>query len=359
MAERRRVPVTRGSTPGPLQKSTSSSTPSLPSIHKSNASTAKSGIYGRQWNTEVGRYLHEKGQRSWLRQQGKHAMVDFSESERAELQRYFEGIAEVVTGNGGRRIKVDRLEDMLISLGLAVNRREVDEIVKTIDDNQSGELDFEQYLTIVRTCADPAIFQVFKSMIDGTLGDRNLNFRTVISGYRRGMIMDATGARQPFLGEPEPDKAKKQEMEAAKKRGQRILDSFANLQKSRYDRGEKRGDRGETGEDSMPFDGAGFVPTGGMQMLWHTVCQEQRLVPSRPASADKRTLEPPRSPRDIIESIVQAKSKKPKRKMGTLVIGAPHGLGKAVSSPGLGGTSSRPGTQEGRRDISQIPIQPF
>merc|ERR1719197_749858 len=115
---------------------------------------------------------------------------------------------------------------MLISLGLAANRREVNEIVSGIDDNDSGELDFEQYLTIVRTRADPAMFQVFKSMIDGTLGDRNLNFRTVISGYRRGMIMDGTGARDK-PGEPESDKAKKQELEAAKKRGKRILANFA------------------------------------------------------------------------------------------------------------------------------------
>merc|ERR1712096_77039 len=124
--------------------------------------------------------------------------------------------------------------------------------------------------------------------------------------------------------------------------GKRILENFANLQKSRYDRGEKRGDRGEKGEDSMPFDGSGFVPTGGMQMLWHTVCQEHSLVPSRPASADKRTLEPPRSPRDIINSIVQANTKRSNKKKGTLVIGAPDSLSKASSSPDLR-ANSRPG----------------
>lgn len=341
--------------PGPVLKSKSSSTPTLPPIHRPNAQIAPSqGIYGRNWNVEHRRLLHEGRERAWLRQQGKHAMVDFSPQERQELRRYFEAIAEVETDSKGRkqrRIRVDRLEDMLISLGLAGNRREVDEIVKAIDDKESGELDFEQYLTIVRTHADGAIFQVFKAMIDGKLGDKNLNFRTVISGYRRGMIMDATGARlNQVPGESEPDKMRKQENDAVKKRGTRILNNFANLQKSRFDRGEKRGDRGERGEDSMPFDGSGFVPTGGMQMLWHTVCQEHSLVPSRPASADKRTLEPPRSPSDIVKSIVQANKKKNSHRKGTLVIGAPDSLSKAVSAPDLRVTS-RPSTQEGRREF--------
>merc|ERR1711988_1184427 len=165
------------------------------------------------------------------------------------------------------------------------------------------------------------------------------------------MIMDATGATEFGLkpiADAEADKLKKQEAKSAHTRGKFILDNFANLQKGRFERGEKRGIRGEAGEDAMPFDGSGFVPTGGMQMLWHTVCQEHSLTPSRPASADKRTLEPPRSPRDIIESIVQANSKRTLKKKGTLVIGAPDSMSKAASSPELRPTS-RPSTQEGRR----------
>jgi hypothetical protein len=294
-------------------------------------------------------------------------MIDFSEQERSELRQYFNAIAEVETAPGKqRRVRVDRLEDMLISLGLAANRFEVEKIVKEIDDEGSGELDFEQFLMIVsRKGAHPAIFQVFKAMIDGDLGDRNLNFRTVISGARRAMIMDATGAndydfavnvKPPVCAEEaEAQGLKKQELQVSQKRGKRILENFANLQKTRFERGQKRGDRGERGEDGMPFDGSGFVPTGNMHMLWHTVCQEHNLVPSRPASADKRTLEPPRSPRDIIASIVQGNSKRTLKKKGTLVIGAPDSMSKAASSPELRSTS-RPSTQEGRREYSAKPL---
>jgi len=339
--------------PGPVQRSMSSSV-SLPDIHRPKLQTSPlKGIHGRQWTTENRRLLHEMRERSWLKQQGKHAMVDFSERERKELRTYFEAIAEAEPTSPKKqgRIRVDRLEDMLISLGLAGNRREVGEIVRAIDDKGSGELDFEQYLTIVRTIAGPAIFTVFKAMIDGKLGDANLHFRTVISSYRRRMIMDATGVRCPSKSAPllvpqadlEQDKTRKQEdVWTRKKRGKRILDNFANLQKVRYDKGEKRGERGEAGEDSMPWAGSGFVPTGGMQMLWHTVCAENNLVPSRPTSADKRALEPPRSPRDIIQSIVSASTKRPSRR-GTLIIAAPDTDGGEVTS--------RPTTQEGHMEI--------
>lgn len=373
------LPKRRSSTiPGPVAQQPMSKTPSLPAIHQSKGATAPKvvtaplrGIYGRHWTSENKRLLHEMDMRSWLRQQGKNGHVDFSDLERTELRRYFEAIAEVETpGSMERRIRVDRLEDMLISLGLASNRGEVDEIVRALDDSDSGagELDFEQFLTIVRTREGPAMFQAFKAMIDGKLGDRNLNFRTVISGYRRRRIMEATGARLNMPGEVEPDIPRKQEMEYAKMRGKRILDNFANLQQTRFEKGEKRGDRGEKGEDSMPFDGSahdGSVakpPTGFMQKLWHTVCQENDLEP-HVANQGPRLLERPRSPSDIIDSIVKGPTQRACRRKGTLIIGAPNSMGQADSCPDLRGVSSRPsteqtsrpGTREGHREIRMQP----
>jgi hypothetical protein len=333
--------------PGPLRSA--SSAPTLPSIHQNPGSSQN--IYGRQWTTDHKRLLHESRERSWLRQQGKHAQVDFSDLERTELRHYFEAIAEVEGKNKQRRIRADRLEDMLISLGLADRRKEVENIVQAIDDSGLGELDFEQYLTIVRTRADPALIGIFKAMIDGKLGDRNLNFRTVISGYRRGMIMDATGARS--VGEPEPDKKRKQELEAAKRRGTRILNNFAALQKSRFDQGD--------GE--LPFDGSGYVPPGGLEMLWHTVCAEHEfdLAKAPTTSADgrtgktKRTLDPPRSPREIIESIVQGGPKRSTKKKSTrssvIVAEEPSEPPMSEVSGSRPGTSSKEGNFEFRTSL--------
>merc|ERR1719356_233096 len=186
----------------------SSSVPTLPSIRATgtglDAISLPSSSKGsrRGWaNSEQRRLIHQSRERQWLRSKAKYGYIDFSDTERAELRRYFNAL----TGQSGR-VGIDKLENMLISLGLAADRREVASIVERIDGSSTGELDFEQYLEIVRTRTDSNIFQVFKAMMEGKLGDRNLNFQTVISTYRRKLILDATGARgakgeQQELGE--------------------------------------------------------------------------------------------------------------------------------------------------------------
>jgi len=335
--------------PGPILRPTSSA-PTLPHLvaEKSRKllTEPSQGIFGRQWTTENRRLMHELNERAWLKTQGKGNAIDYTDEERKQLRWYFDAVAEPleVGSKSQRRIRVDRLEDMLISLGLAKDRRDVDKIMQTLDDTGSRELDFDQYLNLVRTRADPAIFQVFQAMIDGNLGDSRLNFRTVISHYRRGMIMDATGARYADYG----TEMNGPEAEAAKIRGKKILGNFANLQKTRYDGGERRGSRGEDGEDLMPFDGNDKVPIGGMQQLWHTICHEHSLVPEQNANA--RLMGPPKSPRDIIRSIVPNGIKKRTQNGNTLVIGAPESLGHSSSSSLR--ASSRPTTQEekGRKE---------
>jgi hypothetical protein len=288
-------------------------------------------------------------------------MVNFSDLERNELRHYFEAIAEIEGPNKQRRIRLDRLEDMLISLGLTDRRKEVEDIVRAIDDSGKGELDFEQYLALVRAREDPAILRVFQAMIDGKLGDCNLNFRTVISGYRRGVIIDATGARA--VGEPDADKQRKQELDDAKKRGIRILNNFATMQKSRWS--DERV-RQQMASEVLPFDSAGYVPPGGLEMLWHTVCRENNLTPSRPPSADrregktrksKRTLDPPLSPQEIIQKIVPGHPKRHQRfTQRAHIIRAPSvgsASNKSVSSSQekLLGSGSRPNSKEGNLEM--------
>jgi hypothetical protein len=92
------------------------------------------------------------------------------------------------------RIGIAELEEMLISLGLADTRQDVQDVLSKVDGDETGSLDFEEYLRIV--CmgdAESTVFQVFKAMLQGKLGDRNLNFPNVISTYRRKLILDATG----------------------------------------------------------------------------------------------------------------------------------------------------------------------
>lgn len=277
-------------------------------------------VYSRGWTTETKRLLHEHRQRTWLHKQAKHRYIDFADAERAELRRYFDCLAE-----GGERIHVNRLEDMMISLGLARDRGEVGNIVEMIDHGEhAGELDFEEYLALPLTRVDSALFQVFKAMMEGKLGDRNLNFQTVISTYRRRQILDATGASTKSV--------------ARKEHGIRILHNFATLQRGRHAT-PSQGDSvartaGKAAKDVPSFDNVGRAPVGTLGMMWRGVCHDHDLVSSRPASADgrKRTLDPPLSPREVISAILdrggQPVSKSSLHHVagghrGTIVISAP------------------------------------
>jgi len=268
----------------------------------------------RNWAPERRRLIHQSRERQWLRSKAKYGYIDFSDTERAELRRYFNALA----GQSGR-VGIDKLENMLISLGLAADRREVASIVERIDSSCTGELDFEQYLEIVRTRTDSNIFQVFKAMMEGKLGDRNLNFQTVISTYRRKLILDATGARGA--------KGEQQEL------GERILGNFASLQRSRHkahheahradpldSTAQVHGSTAGIPEPSFELGGQA-APLGKLEMVWRGVCREHGLVSSRPASADGRSrhaLEKPLSPTQVVEAIVRARPGGKRRHSGIL-----------------------------------------
>jgi len=185
-------------------------------------------------------------------------------------------------------------------------------------------LDFEEYLEIFRGRADSEIFQVFKSMMEGRLGDPNLNFQTVISSHRRKLIIDATGARKGRDVRLPSDKLPVQQSE-------KVLRNFALLQRTRYKEAvdAERIGGPPVGEDQLPFDPKGAVPPGGLGMVWRGVSTELHLVPSRPSSAERgqRSLIIPPSPRAVIDAIV--KGGKLKKRIN------PHGATLVIPAPAL------------------------
>ena len=106
------------------------------------------------------------------------------------------------------------LEEPLIALGLAENRKQVEEMVKVVDIDGSGQIEFEEFLEIVKGDKESApISKFFKGLIDGKLikDSKVLPFKTVVSSYRRRMIMNALMC----------DDAKEKE------KGERIMKAFA------------------------------------------------------------------------------------------------------------------------------------
>lgn len=104
--------------------------------------------------------------------------------------KYFTSLDQEGRGSIGCR----ELEEPLIALGLADNRKQVEEMIKLVDSDDSGQIEFEEFLGIVKGGKDNApISKFFKGLIEGKLikDSKVLPFRTVVSAYRRQMIMNA------------------------------------------------------------------------------------------------------------------------------------------------------------------------
>ena len=51
--------------------------------------------------------------------------------------------------DGSESIGVDELEDPLIALGLVQDRQQVEEIIDRVDDDHTGEIEFQEFLKII------------------------------------------------------------------------------------------------------------------------------------------------------------------------------------------------------------------
>jgi len=158
---------------------------------------------------ECARLLLENAQRHWLRTHGKNEFIDFDDEERRMLKGYFGSMAS----DGSGSIGIQELEEALVAFGLAENRHDVQRLMSAVDDDGSGLIEFNEFLAIVRDGYNDAICHVFKQMMAGQLGDKNLSFSMLASTYRRRMLLDAMMA---------PNGGSSQE------RGKRIMRAFAN-----------------------------------------------------------------------------------------------------------------------------------
>lgn len=85
-------------------------------------------------------------QRAWLSKHGKGEFIDFGDEELAKLRRYFK---ELDTDGSGS-IGLEELEQPLISLGLCRTRAEVKQIMDSVDEDKSGQIEFNEFLHIIK-----------------------------------------------------------------------------------------------------------------------------------------------------------------------------------------------------------------
>lgn len=297
-------PQSRQTDPGIRRSSSFGALPSLqPRPSSSSALHSTTAVLQgqrRSASTDFKRRLHETRQRDWLKKHGKHSCMDFSDSERTELRHFFEGLS----GSHGSdaRIGIAELEEMLISLGVADTRADVLSVIATLDGDETGELDFEEYLRIV--CmgdAESTVFQVFKAMLQGKLGDRNLNFPNVISTYRRKLILDASGVgsfekNDRSLDDSREDVSNPRSTRGKKARYTKMLDNFETLNDSML--GRLNASHGKT-QSSLPTKSV----AGSLAMAWNSFCTEYNLKPVKQFPGAASTLGRPQSPNTVLAKI--------------------------------------------------------
>eukprot|EP00398_MALV-I-01_sp_L67-1_P000920 gene920-230_t len=138
--------------------------------------------------------LRDFNERRWLKFHGKSQFIDFDDQERAKLQSYFRALDVDLIGTIG----CGMLEEVLTSLGLADSREAVKRMVEAVDEDASGLIEFNEFLQVIKKSDDTsAVFKVFKTLMDGELGDSQLSFPLVVSTYRRKMLIDALMATGP------------------------------------------------------------------------------------------------------------------------------------------------------------------
>ena len=137
--------------------------------------------------------------RAWLRSRGKRQYIGFDDEERVKLRKYFSSLDEHNVGiRQTGSIGFKELEDPLIALGLAESRQQVEEMVRSVDFDGSGSIEFEEFLTILKgSRGNAAIANFFKGLIEGTLikDAKTLPFKLVVSAFRRKMLMDSLMCR--------------------------------------------------------------------------------------------------------------------------------------------------------------------
>ena len=98
-------------------------------------------------------------------------MLDFQDSEIKKLRECFNSLDD----DGSGSIGIEELEDPLIGLGFCETRDEVKEIVMDVDEDQSGQIEFPEFLSIINNSDSnekrQKIFEFFKKMTQGSFND--------------------------------------------------------------------------------------------------------------------------------------------------------------------------------------------
>ena len=80
-----------------------------------------------------------------MRHRGKGHLLNFQDNQIVKLKNCFDSLDY----DGGGSISIDELKVPLIGLGLVDSVEEVQELIERVDEDKSGEIEFNEFLRII------------------------------------------------------------------------------------------------------------------------------------------------------------------------------------------------------------------
>ncbi len=158
----------------------------------------------------------------WQASRGKN--MDFSIDTLNQYQTYYDDIIKI-NPDGQDGMGVEQLKEPFISLGLAYSKDDVDLLIKSVDTDGSGRIEFDEFLDIIKSQTkkkgglkkNEKITTFFKNLSENNFtGSSNLthfSFKTVMNILRRENLLKF------FLSKDDDDK----------KEGGKILKAYSNM----------------------------------------------------------------------------------------------------------------------------------
>jgi centrin-1 len=158
----------------------------------------------------------------WQASRGKN--MDFSIQTTNQYQVYYDDILKI-NADGQDGMGVEQLKEPFISLGLASSKDDVDLLIKSVDADGSGRIEFDEFLDIIKNQSkkkggvnkNEKITTFFQNLSENNFaGQSNLShfsFKTVMNIMRRENLLKF------FISKDEEDK----------KEGGKILKAYSNM----------------------------------------------------------------------------------------------------------------------------------
>ena len=147
---------------------------------------------------EIREKLMDYEMKRWQEDRGKY--VEFDIKTMNKYQKYYEEMT-TINPDGEEGIGVDQLEEPFISLSLAYNREEINNLISSVDDDGSGRIEFGEFLRIIhnksklKTQGNKKITTFFKQLANDKLGGdsdfKHFSFKTIMDIMRRKNLLKA------------------------------------------------------------------------------------------------------------------------------------------------------------------------